>query len=206
MSAAEQTAMPLWKRVIRSILTAVASLLLIVVFYVAVIMGQPQDDGAAVVEARMDQPLLSAMSSALLITSESDMSYILEAFPAPVMYASYGNALTFVQGLCSDISFENGLGRVVTLTYLNENGDEMTVASIYPARALSLMGKGDYTISGTAGLSLAGLRSVRMENAGSVRMHAQGTDALYVVTTPKLDAAVLRQLTAALQLLERAAQ
>lgn len=187
---------------LRRIGVGVLSALLMIVFYVAVVMGHPQSDAATTVEARQDQPLLSAMSSPILITDEGSMSYLTDAFPAPVMYPLYGSALTFEQGVCSDVSFENGLGRTVTLTYRIEGGDTMTITSIYPARALELMGKGDYTISGTAGQTLAGLRSVRMENSASIRLHAQGTDALYTVTTPRLEAAVLRQLTASLQLYE----
>ncbi|MBQ8556539.1 MAG: hypothetical protein IJ438_11800 [Clostridia bacterium] len=193
---------PLWRRILRSVLLAVLALLLMAVFYVAIIMGQPQEDGVTGIEARSDQPLLEAMPSALLITDSALMDQLLEAFPAPVMYPLYGSALTLESGLCADVAFEGGLGRTVTLTYRAEEDITMTVQSIYPARAISLIGKGDYTISGLTGQSLAGLRSVRMENDSTIRLHAQGSDALYVVTVPKVESAVLRQLTASLQLYE----
>lgn len=196
------SARPLWKRLLRALLAAFLAALLIVVFYVAVIMGHPQDDGTAIVEARMDQPLLGRMDAPLAITEASGMDALLAAFPAPVMHPLYGSALFFVSGRCEDAAFEDGFGRIVTLVYRTEYGEEMTLTSIYPARALSLLEKGDYTLKGTAGPSLAGMRSVRMENEAGVRLHAQGTDALYAVTVPHVDAGVLRQLTATLQLFE----
>ncbi len=188
------------KKALRAIGTALLCLLLMAVFYLAVILGEPQnDDSAALPTPRADQPLLSPLPAAVYITDEKQLDQVFSAFPAPVMHVGRGNALTFVQGQCSDVSFEGGLGRVAALTYRTETGLDLTVASIYPARALSLMGKGDYVISGVAGQTLAGLRSVRMENGTHIRLHAQGTEALYTVTVPLTDAAVLRQLAAAAQ-------
>jgi hypothetical protein len=106
-----------------------------------------------------------------------------------------GGGETFQQGVCEDIPFEGGLGRKITLTYRTTEGHLVTVVSLYPARAMVLIPKADYTFSRTSGLTLAGLRSVRMENGESIRMHAQGTDALYVVTLPKLPEGSLRALT-----------
>ncbi len=188
------------KKALKRIALLMACVVLMGLFYLAVVLGQPQDDGAEPIVAKQNQPKLTALPSAILITDDRDLADILAAFPAPVMHSSYGNALTFEQGLCRDVSYEGGLGRIVTLTYRTETRAALTVTSIYPARALDLMGKGDYTISGMAGQNLAGLRSVRMENEGTIRLHAQGTDALYVVTTDKTDGAVLRQLTASLML------
>lgn len=193
-------AQPLWKRLLRALLTALLAALLIAVFYVAVIMGHPQEDGASVIEARMDQPLQGRMEAPLLITDDSGLDALLAEFPAPVLQPLYGSALTFVRGTCEEAAFEDGFGRIVTLVYHTDSGEEMTLTNIYPARALSLLEKGDYTLRGTAGPTLATMRSVRMENDAGVRLHAQGTDALYAITVPHMDEAALRQLTGTLQL------
>jgi hypothetical protein len=163
-------------------------------------MGNPQEEESSAITAKTDQPLLTAMSSPVLIHEQGQLGALLDAFPAPVMAAMNSPALTFVQGLCEDVPFESGLGRRVTLTYRTAEGASVTVVSLYPARALSMIDKADYTFSATTGLPLAGLRSVRMENAATIRMHAQGADALYVVTLPKLPAASLRTLTQPLSL------
>ena len=191
---------PLWRRAVKGVLAALLTIVLLAAFYIAVIMGNPQEAESSAITAKQDQPLVTAMSSPLMITDQGQLGLLLKEFPAPVMAAMHSSVLTFQQGLCEDIPFEDGLGRRVTLTYRTAEGAAVTVVSLYPARALSLIEKADYTISGTAGLPLAGLRSVRMVNDSSVRMHAQGSDALYVVTLPKLSASALRTLTSTLQL------
>ena len=188
----------LWRRAIKAVLLALLTTLLLAAFYIAVIMGNPQEDAAAR-DARQAQPLPGAMASPILITDESMLYVLLEHFPAQLMAAMQTSALTFEQGLLEDVPFENGLARRATLLYRTAEGAPVTIVSIYPARALALLPKGDYAISGTAGLTLASLRSVRMENDSSIRMHAQGEDALYAVTLPKLSAAALRTLTSTLQ-------
>lgn len=195
-----QDKLPLWRRGLRNVLLALLTIVLLAAFYIAVIMGNPQEAESSAITARQDQPLVEAMSSPVMITVQGQLGVLLSEFPAPVMAAMHSTVLTFEQGLCQDVPFEDGLGRAVTLTYRTAEGAPVTVTSIYPARALSLIDKADYIISGTAGLPLAGLRSVRMENASTVRMHAQGSDALYVVTLPELSATALRTLTSTLQL------
>lgn len=195
-----QDKLPLWRRIIKAVLMTALTIVLLAAFYIAVIMGNPQEEESSAITAKQDQPLLSAMASPILITQQGQLGLLLSEFPAPVMAAMNSTVMTFQQGLVQDVPFEDGLGRSVTLTYRTAEGAPVTVTSIYPARALSLVEKADYTISGTAGLPLAGLRSVRMENAANVRMHAQGTDALYVVTLPNQSATMLRTLTSTLQL------
>lgn len=191
---------PLWRRILRSMLLTLLAAALLCVFYIAVIMGNPQEDQSAAIAARQDQPLLSAMSSPLLITDASQLSLLLREFPAPALAAMPSSVLTFEQGLCQDVPFENGLGRMVTLTYRSAEGKAVTVVSIYPARGLSLLPKADFSISGNAGLPLAGLRSVRMENRKAIRMHAQGSEALYAVTLPEMSSGALRTITSTFQL------
>lgn len=195
-----QDKLPLWRRIIKVLLASLLTVVLLAAFYIAVIMGNPQEEESSAITARQDQPLLSAMASPILINDETQLGLLLAEFPAPVMAAMHSTTMTFHQGLVEDVSFEGGLGRRVTLVYRTAEGAAVTVVSLYPARALTLIEKGDYTISGTSGLPLAGLRSVRMEKAGAVRMHAQGADALYVVTLPEQSSTMLRTLTSVLQL------
>lgn len=191
---------PLWRRAVKGVLASLLTVVLLAAFYIAVIMGNPQEAESSAIAAKQDQPLVDAMPAPLLVTDEGQLGSLLKEFPAPVMAAMHSTVLTFQQGLCEDVAFEGGLGRRVTLIYSTAEGAAVTVVSLYPARALSLVEKADYTISSTAGLPLAGLRSVRMTNATAVRMHAQGSDALYVVTLPSLSATALRTLTSTLQL------
>ena len=193
-----QEKLPLWRRIVKIVLGTLLTIVLLAAFYIAVVMGNPQEEGASTITARLDQPLLEAMSSPILIREQGQLGLLLNSFPAPVIAAVNSTAMTFQQGLCEDVPFEGGLGRRVTLTYRTAEGASVTVVSLYPAR--TQLTKDDYTFSTTTGLPLAGLRSVRMENASNIRMHAQGTDALYIVTLPQLDASGLRTLTSTLQL------
>ena len=193
-----QEKLPLWRRIVKIVLGTLLTIVLLAAFYIAVVMGNPQEEGASTITARLDQPLLEAMSSPILIREQGQLGLLLNSFPAPVIAAVNSTAMTFQQGLCEDVPFEGGLGRRVTLTYRTAEGASVTVVSLYPAR--TQLTKDDYTFSATTGLPLAGLRSVRMENASNIRMHAQGTDALYIVTLPPLDASGLRTLTSTLQL------
>ena len=191
---------PIIKRVLRGVLMALLSALLILLFYVAVVMGQPQGQATPAVEVRMDQPLLPPLPNAVRITDEEEVDQLTAVFPAPLLHAAYGRALVFVEGVCRDLAWSEGWSRVVTLTYRTEDFSTLTVSSIYPARALELVGREDYTFTGRLGQSLGGLRTVPMHNSTTLRLHAQGEEALYVLTAPKVSDAVLRQWTAAMQL------
>ena len=190
-----QKKIPLAQRIVKAVLATLLTVVLLAAFYLAVIMGNPQEAESAAITPQLDQPLLDAMSSPIMITQPSQLGALLDAFPGQVLAAMNAPSMTFQQGVCEDVPFEGGLGRKVTLTYRTAEGAAVTVVSVYPARATALIPKADYTFSSTGGLTLAGLRSVRMENSQTIRMHAQGTDALYLVTLPKLPEANLRALT-----------
>ena len=188
------------KRALKALGAAVLTLLLAAVFYVAVVLGEPQEV-EKVVQPLQDQPLLQG-SPAVTIEGESNLNVLLNAFPVPVMHPLSGSGLTLRSGVSYDAAFDNGFGRIVSLTYVDGMGREMVVESIYPARALALMGRKDYHLAGVAGQSLAGLKSVRMENGTSIRLHAQAEDAIYVVTVPKMESQELIGFTRSLQLFE----
>lgn len=190
---------PLWRRILRAVLMALLTLVLLAAFYLAVIMGNPVEQEEAAVTVRQDQPLLDAMPSPLLITQQEQLQALLDAFPAPVMAAMHSTSLRFVQGLCEDVPFENGLARRITLTYQTNEGLQLSVVSLYPARALPLVTKEDYTFASNP-VNMASLRFVRMENGDTIRLHAQGTEALYVITLPKQLSASLSTLTTAFQM------
>ena len=128
-----QDKLPLWRRIVKAVIAALLTIVLLAAFYIAVIMGNPQEEESSAITAKMDQPLLTAMSSPVLIREQGQLGALLDAFPAPVMAAMNSPALTFVQGLCEDVPFEGGLGRRVTLTYRTAAGASVTVTSLYPA-------------------------------------------------------------------------
>lgn len=192
------------RRVLRPVLLTLLAVMLIFVFYIAVVMGQPQ----AVVtgtnrSAAANQPLPEPLSGPVAITDDKFLGSLADVFPAPVMYAG-GKTLTFLSGACEDVPFEDGVARVVTLTYRTADFDTLTVQSIYPARALSLLGQDGRSFTGVSVDNMAGLKYVGMKDAATVRMHAQGEEALYVFTTPLADYRAIDQWTNTLQLFRSA--
>lgn len=188
---------PTLKKALRMVLIGLAALLMVALFYLAVILAQPEEAENAVTVLQ-DQPLYTA-SPALNIEGESQLMALAEAFPVPILTFMEGMGPKLVRGSSFDQSFEGGFARRTELTYRTDNGLEFTLTTLYPARALALMGKGDYTLTGLAAQNLTGLAAIRMENQGHIRLHAQASDAVYVLTAPQMADESLTAVTRALQ-------
>ena len=189
------------KKALRFCGMALATLALVALFYLAVILGQPQEPENPV-EPLADQPLLAA-SPAQDIQSESQLAALTAAFPVPVLTFMDGMGPAFVSARSYDQPFEGGYARVMEVRYATDSGMDFTLSTIYPARALSLLPKGDYVLTGAAAQNLTGLTAVRMENAAHIRLHAQANDAVYVLTAPRVSEDSLTALSRALQLAGR---
>lgn len=183
-------------KLIRRIFGALLALLMAAIFYVAVVLGQPQEDMTN--EVDLHQPLLSA-SPAQQATNDAAASVLIQAFPVPVLCAAPGSGWTVTNALSYDLAFEDGLARLLSIDYQLADGAAVQVASIYPARALSLIPGEGYRLTG-AGPALAGNPSVRMEKGGSIRLHAQSPNCIYVVTAASMDDAALSELVRPLTL------
>ena len=164
--------------------------------YITMVIGQPQGE---VQQKSPPQPLLTA-SPAMTISSDGNLRDLMAAFPGPVMSFMSGSGMVFVSGESADAAYNGGFGRILSLYWQTEAGEPLILQSIYPAEALSLMGKRDYIFSDTAGPTLFGRASVRMENQETIRFHVQTDTGLYVVTAPRLLASVLSGLARSIQL------
>lgn len=188
------------RRWMKPVLLTLLAILLIFVFYIAVVMGQPQTDVTGMPRSAAEkQALPEPLPAPVAITDDKSLGGLAGVFPAPVMFAG-GKTLTFLSGSCEDVPFEEGVARVVTLTYRTAEFDTLTVQSIYPARALSLLGQDGRSFTGVSVDNMAGLKYVGMKDAATLRMHAQGEEALYVFTTPLAEYRVIDQWTNTLQL------
>lgn len=188
----------LWRRLLKAIGLTLLTAVVLAAFFLAAILGQPQEAEDAVT-VDQTQPLLTA-SPAVRVTAEQELAQLAAGFPVPLMGMVSGSGLTFASGMAYDTTFEGGFARIASLVWRAPSGQEITVTSIYPARALSLLGKGDYHLVAKEGQKLAGMRSVRMESATMLRLHVQATDALYAITLPLVTDGELRQMTQSLQL------
>ena len=193
---------PRLKKALHLLGLTVAVLLLVTLFYLAVILGQPEE-AENPVTIQQDQPLLTA-SPALNIQSENQVTTLAETFPVPVLAFMQGMGPVLVSGSSYDQAFEGGFARLAELHYQTDNGLECTLTTIYPARAISLIGKGSYTLIGAAAQNLTGLTAVRTEDSQHIRLHAQASDALYVLTVPKVSDDTLTAITRVLELVQPA--
>lgn len=192
---------PRLKKALHVLLMTLLAVILVALFYLAVILGQPEEPENAI-DIDRTQPLLTA-SPALNIQSERQVAALAEAFPVPVLAFMEGMGPVLVSGTSYDQAYEGGFARICELRYTTDNGLEITLATIYPARAVELLGKDGYTLTGAAAQNLTGLTAVRMENADHIRLHAQASDAIYALTLPKLTDDTLTTVTRVLELVSK---
>ena len=192
---------PRLKKALHVLLMTLLTVILVALFYLAVILGQPEEPENAI-DIDQTQPLLTA-SPALNIQSERQVAALAEAFPVPVLAFMEGMGPVLVSGTSYDQAYEGGFARICELRYTTDNGLEITLATIYPARAVELLGKDGYTLTGAAAQNLTGLTAVRMENADHIRLHAQASDAIYALTLPKLTDDTITTVTRVLELVSK---
>ena len=192
---------PRLKKALHVLLMTLLAVILVALFYLAVILGQPEEPENAI-DIDQTQPLLTA-SPALNIQSERQVAALAEAFPVPVLAFMEGMGPVLVSGTSYDQAYEGGFARICELRYTTDNGLEITLTTIYPARAVELLGKDGYTLTGAAAQNLTGLTAVRMESADHIRLHAQASDAIYALTLPKLSDDTLTTVTRVLELVSK---
>ena len=192
---------PRLKKALHVLLMTLLAMILVALFYLAVILGQPEEPENAI-GIDQTQPLLTA-SPALNIQSERQVAALAEAFPVPVLAFMEGMGPVLVSGTSYDQAYEGGFARICELRYTTDNGLEITLTTIYPARAVELLGKDGYTLTGAAAQNLTGLTAVRMENADHIRLHAQASDAIYALTLPKLTDDTITTVTRVLELVSK---
>lgn len=189
------------KKALKIIFGTLLTIIIIAIFYVAVVLGQPQPNPEKVIVSQ-EQPLLTA-SPAQTLASENELDAMLQAFPVPALYAVSGSGLNLAGGMSYDVAYGDGFARVLLLNYAAEVAGQqvqLQVQSIYPARALEFVQKGDYHIAQVAGQPLAGMQSVRMEDGENIRLHVQAAEGIYVLTVPTMTADELAAVTRSLQL------
>lgn len=192
---------PRLKKALHVLLMTLLTVILVALFYLAVILGQPEEPENAI-DIDQTQPLLTA-SPALNIQSERQVAALAEAFPVPVLAFMEGMGPVLVSGTSYDQAYEGGFARICELRYTTDNGLEITLTTIYPARAVELLGKDGYTLTGAAAQNLTGLTAVRMESADRIRLHAQASDAIYALTLPKLTDDTVTTVTRVLELVSK---
>ena len=168
-----------WKFLLR-LLGALASVVALVMITVSLILASPQDK-----EEKPPAATPSPYASpAVTVEKETDLPRLIADFPAPVMSFMSGSGMVFVSATSADAAFEGGFGRIATLYWQTPEGDPVTLQSIWPSDALSLLDPGFHFQAGTCP-TLLGNTAVRMENSESViRYYTTTEKSLYAVLMP----------------------
>lgn len=187
------------------LLTGVMVLMLLAAFYLAVIMGDPNQDPAGAQAAEKaaspapQQNVLAAQPARNAAAGENPVQ-LAASFPAPYLTLSAeGGSFAFQGGQAYDSAFEGGFARIMTLHYQSASGAQVSLTSIYPARAFALLGRDGYALS-DGSYSLAGQPAVRMDGSRGLRIHTQGSEALYALTAPAVGQEELAQILKAVHL------
>lgn len=167
----------IWK-LLAKVLGVLLSAALLVLAAVSLILAKPEEQPPQ----PSAQPALSA-APALEIHSEEDLYRLVSDFPAPVMSFISGSGMTFVSALSSDAAAGGQFARMATLWWQTADGVPVTLQSICPADALSLLEEG-FHFSSVTGPVLFGGTSVRMEKDRIIRVHRATDQALYVLLVP----------------------
>ncbi|MBP3646037.1 MAG: hypothetical protein J6K55_06395 [Clostridia bacterium] len=182
---AEEEAAPKEPSALRRILTRIGAALLLIlalVFaYVFLLLGEPEEDAknaAPAIENTITMPM-----SPFEAPGEANIESLAETFGEPVL--SFYQGAEMRKARIYDTAFEGGYARCVTLTYLMEDGAQLTVESIRPTSAVSLIHQNGYKLDATALYALGGLNAARMENDVNICVFAQSDTAVYAVTCPK---------------------
>ena len=161
---------------------AVGVLLVIalVVAYLFLLLGEP-DEEAKYVDLP-DEELITMPMGALEIPGEANLQNLANTFGQPVMALYGGPALE--RARVYDTAFGGGYARRVTLTYAFDDGTQLTVESIRPTSAITLLGSG-YSLSVRSLYALGGLDAARMDGGGQICIFGQSDTAAYAVLCPE---------------------
>ena len=182
------------------IIGAVIAAALLALLAASLILAKPQGEETETAAARPSQDASPAVS----INSENDLVSLISAFPAPVMSFMSGSGMTFVSATSADLAYGGGFARIAVLYWQTAEGVPVTLRTVWPADALSLLEDG-YHFMPYAGPALFGGASVRMENDETVRLHTATDQALYVVLLPRSLSSQVSTLCSSLQLYSAAA-
>ena len=184
----------IWKFLLK-LLGALVSVALLALLAVSLILAKPQKEETA----RTEIPPAAESRPAITVEQESGLVQLVSDFPAPVMSFMSGSGMTFVSATSSDVAYNGGFARIAVLYWQTSEGVPVTLRTVWPADALSLLEDG-YHFMPYAGPALFGSASVRMENDETVRLHTATDQALYVVLLPRALSGQVSSLCGSLQL------
>lgn len=169
------------RRILKRVGVTLLIVLALVFAYLFLLLGEPDEEAknaAGFTEETIQMPM-----SPFEAPGESQVEDLADTFGYPVLSIHQGVQMR--KSRIFDTAFEGGYARCVTITYAFEDGTQLTVESIRPTAAVTLIDQAGYTLDATALYALGGLNAARMENDVNICVFAQSDTAVYAITCPQ---------------------
>lgn len=168
------------RRVIWRIVLALLLVVALVFAYLFLLLGEPEED--AKYASEVPENVINLPMSALETPGEADVQSLADTFGQPVL-SLYGG-LTMQKARIYDTAFEGGYARRLTLTYAFEDGTLLTVESLRPTSAVTLLSLPGARLEGQTLYALGGLNAARMDDGQTSCVFAQSDTAVYAILCP----------------------
>ena len=176
----EEKKNPLKKLLVR-IGTALLVVIAVAAAYLFLLLGEPEEDAKYAADAR--QETITMPMSPFEAPGESNVRHLADTFGQPVLSVYQGLAMQ--KARIYDTAFSGGYARRVTLTYAFDDGALVTVESIRPTSAVTLLGQDGYSLDATSLYTLGGMDGARMDNDAQICVFTQTESAVYAVICPQ---------------------
>jgi hypothetical protein len=172
-----------WKAVVKKILIVLGLLLALAFLYLFLLMGEPDDDDEALLKQSAQEEIIRMPMTGQEMAADADLTAAAVSFGEAAMELR-GDVLPLLKASLYDTAYRGGYARRLTLTYQFEDGQIMTIDSIRPPGAISLLEDTAYVIRVDTLYTMGGMDAVRMDSDSYIRLAAAGTNAVYVVHFP----------------------
>lgn len=189
-----------WKTVLKRMLAALGLVLSLSMVYVFLLMGEPDEDDQLTKQSATQEETIRVPIAASQVDGNADLNPLAVNFGKPVL-ALYGGTLPLQKATLFDSAFHGGYARRLTLQYAFSDGALLTVESVRPTTAISLLG-GGYRINLASLFTVAGMDAVRMDSDTGLCVVARGMEAAYAVLCPESHAAELLLLLKQMSLMQ----
>jgi len=172
-----------WKGIVKRVFAIVGLILVLALVYVFLLMGEPGEDDQLTKQNTTQEETIRVPIAASQVGGDADLNPLAVNFGKPVL-ALYGSNLPLQKAMLFDSAFRGGYARRLTLSYAFTDGTMLTVESIRPTAAVSLLGGARYNLNMDSLYTIAGMDAVRMDSSEQITLLARGTDAVYAVVCP----------------------
>lgn len=170
-----------WKVVLVRVVTAVLLVAALALGYVFLLLGEPDEE--AKLAPPVQEEAIRMPMSALESPGDANVQNLADTFGQPVL-ALYGEELAMQKARIFDTAFGGGYARRVTLSYAFADGSVLSVESIRPTSAVTLLGGADYKLRADSLYGLGGINAARMDGPRQICVFGQSDTAVYAVTCP----------------------